>query len=130
MRNFITIIAAAALVAFNSAFDLKSSTTASDDGLIYEKMFVEDVSGPTERQYAVQVPSGYDPSKKTPLMIYFHGYMSHWPPRKTSYREVSERENFLVVFPKGMGDFDGVDNPTYLGWNTGLNTDYTPEQQT
>jgi len=54
MRNLITIISAAALLALSSAFDLKSSTTASsDDGLIYEKMFVEDVTGPTERQYAV-----------------------------------------------------------------------------
>jgi len=61
-------------------------------------------------------------------MIYFHGYMSSWPPRKTSYREVSERENFLVVFPRGMGDFGGIDNSKYLGWNTGEHTDVTPEQ--
>jgi len=128
MRNFVKIVSAAALVALNSAFDLKSSAIgSSDDGLIYEKMFVEDVSGPTVRQYAVHVPSGYDPSKKTPVMIYFHGYMAHWPPHKTSYREVSDRENFLVVFPRGMGDFDGVDNPKYLGWNVGLADDFTPE---
>jgi len=91
-------------------------------------MFVEDVSGLTERYYAIQVPAGYDPNVKTPLVIYFHGYMSHWPPRNTSYREVSERENFLVVFPRGMGDFGGIDNDKFLGWNTGLNTDYTLEQ--
>jgi len=91
-------------------------------------MFVEDVSGLTERYYASQVPAGSAPNVKTPLVIYFHGYMSHWPPRNTSYREVSERENFLVVFPRGMGDFGGIDNDKFLGWNTGLNTDYTLEQ--
>lgn len=84
-------------------------------------MLVEDVTGPTERQYMLAVPKTYDPSKKTPLLVYFHGQGDAWPPLDTNYHEIGEREGFISVYPRGYGDFGGTDDDANIAWNVGLN---------
>lgn len=47
------------------------------------------------------VPEGYDPSKKTPLVVSMHGgLMTGWGQAVyTSWTLVADREGFIVVFP-------------------------------
>merc|ERR1719389_945035 len=55
------------------------------------------------------------------MIMFFHGYGAPWPPKNTSYHEMAERENVILVSPKGMNDVDGtLDNDKYIGWNVGL----------
>lgn len=37
-----------------------------------------------------------------------------------TYHDVAERENFILVSPRGMADFQGGDDDKYIGWNIGL----------
>lgn len=84
-------------------------------------MTVEDAAaGSTERQYALSVPSSYDPTLSTPLLMYFHGQGDEWPSEYTNYHSLGEQHNFISVYPRGYGDFGGQDQEDYITWNTGL----------
>ena len=70
-----------------------------------------------ERAYLLYVPSGYDPTLPTPLVLSLHGFASN-PAQQQGYsiwNEVAESENFIVVYPAGSG--------FPLRWNSGLFTE-------
>lgn len=62
-------------------------------------------SGGMTRSYRLYVPSGYDPSQPTPLVLSLHGFAANpgEQERDTGWDEVAERENFIVVYPSGTG---------------------------
>lgn len=59
--------------------------------------------GGMDRTYFIHVPECYDSNNKTPLVIALHGggglakRMEHF----TRFDELSEKENFIVVYPQG-----------------------------
>jgi polyhydroxybutyrate depolymerase len=63
-----------------------------------------DVGG-RERTFVVHVPPSYDPSKPTPLVLNFHGYLMSpkWEEWLTSMSTKSDAAGFLLVYPKGTG---------------------------
>jgi polyhydroxybutyrate depolymerase len=63
-------------------------------------------SGDIERQYIVFVPSEYDPSQSTPLVLSLHGYTSNAAEQQgyTGWNDVAERESFILVYPQATGD--------------------------
>jgi len=65
------------------------------------------------RTFAVHVPASYDPIRRTPLILNFHGYSSYsWQQELFSkMTEKSDAEGFIVVYPQGTGSTPG--------WNAG-----------
>lgn len=63
------------------------------------------------REYLLHVPSGYDASRPTPLVLVFHGTFGNANniAEKTGFNEIADRENFLVVYPEAAG----------IQWNDG-----------
>jgi polyhydroxybutyrate depolymerase len=76
--------------------------------LVYARANVtngEIVSSGEERRYLLFVPSTYDPTAPTPLVISIHGYME-WPAHQaqiSGWNELAEEDGFLVVYPEGVG---------------------------
>ncbi len=70
------------------------------------------------RSYLLHLPKNYDPDKKYPLVLFFHGY-GNSPKIAEWYSGMSrkgDREGFIVVYPKGTGYGPGF----YLSWNAGF----------
>lgn len=63
------------------------------------------VSSGQTREYLLYVPTSYDPSKATPLVISLHGgAMWGAAQRETSqWNAVAEKHGFVVVYPSGVG---------------------------
>jgi polyhydroxybutyrate depolymerase len=62
------------------------------------------VSSGQQREYSLYVPSRYDGSRPTPLVISMHG-AGGWPAiqRETSqWNALAEREGFIVAYPSGL----------------------------
>ena len=62
-------------------------------------------SGGVHRRYLIRVPSGYDGSTKTPLVVLFHG-LGGTPQAvvdTTSMGEIADRKNTILVAPLGRG---------------------------
>ncbi len=72
--------------------------------------------GGIERSYILHVPSSYDGSKPTPLMLSFHGGGGNAENQKrlTDDNELSDEQGFIVVYPNGTGKLNNV-----LTWNGG-----------
>ena len=103
----------AALILFAYAVVPFSSLTAQAGDCSPAKSTIESgserytlTSGEIERQYIVFVPSGYDPSQHTPLVLSLHGYTSNAAEQQiyTGWNEVAERENFILVYPQATGN--------------------------
>lgn len=64
------------------------------------------VAGGRERSYVMHVPPGYDPTRRTPLVLMFHGLGGD--PRTvleaTDMAEKADRDNAILVLPLGRGD--------------------------
>jgi len=71
-------------------------------------------SGALTRTYLVHLPTGYDPTRPTPLVLNFHGYSSNASEQKfyTRMREKSDSAGFVAVHPEGVGKPQS--------WNAGL----------
>lgn len=85
-------------------------------GHVWERSFNQTDSderlGTYQRNYHVQLPRGYDGSKKLPLMLYFHGWCdttTWWG----KFPQQSNDEEYIFVAPVGMAD--GF--PGYVSWN-------------
>lgn len=65
------------------------------------------------RQFAVHTPPNYDPARRTPVVLNFHGLTSNgWQQNLLSKMKAkSDKEGFIVVHPQGIG------LPT--SWNAG-----------
>jgi Poly(3-hydroxybutyrate) depolymerase len=63
------------------------------------------VSSGEKREYLLYVPSGYDRSRPTPLVISMHG-AGLWgaAQRETSqWNNLADKQHFIVVYPSGIG---------------------------
>ena len=88
--NVPLLIAAADAIAFRS--------TNRDTGTI--------ISSGERRGYVLHVPSSYDPSRPTPLVVSLHG-AGLWGAAQESMSEwdrVADREGLIVVYPSATGD--------------------------
>lgn len=79
-------------------------------------------SGGLVRVYRLHVPRGYQATRRTPLVLNFHGHGSAaWKEEAlTGFSALADREGFLVVYPQGMVGPDGL-----TGWATGPRKDPT-----
>jgi len=84
---------------------------------------VDDLDNPIlsgSRMFGIYIPEVYDPSKPSNVLFYLHGLGDDWTWCETSkYNDLSEKYNYLVVYPKGMDD-DGYGT---ISWNYGSNAD-------
>jgi polyhydroxybutyrate depolymerase len=66
------------------------------------------------RPYKTKIPSSYDPTKPTPLLIMFHGYASSAEKHEAYFQfaPVAEAQGFLYAYPDGVKDAVGNQ-----GWN-------------
>jgi polyhydroxybutyrate depolymerase len=77
-------------------------------GVLYVRANVtngEIVSSGQDRSYLLFVPTTYDPSRPTPLVISIHGFME-WPAHQmqiSHWNDLAQEYGFLVVYPEGTG---------------------------
>ncbi len=77
-----------------------------------------------KRSYVVHVPRAYDPAKKWPVVMMFHGGggTAQEAMRDTGWAEKAEQAGFLAVFPEGTPE-DPTKPPQFRGnpqtWNDG-----------
>ena len=73
-------------------------------------------AGGFNRSYGVHVPPGYDGRKPLPLVVVIHGAFDTAEGMETysGFSKLSDRENFLVLYPNGMGLFGYLQH-----WNAG-----------
>lgn len=71
--------------------------------------------GSLSRSYVLHVPSTYDGSKRSPLLLDFHGIgSSGWDELSSSpYAAVTDPDGVILAFP------DGLKGPAGAGWNMG-----------
>lgn len=69
-----------------------------------------DVNG-SSREYRLHLPTGYDHSKRLPLVLVFHGSSADAAviERETSFDAIADSLAFVVVYPEGV----------HRGWNIG-----------
>jgi len=69
-----------------------------------------------KRSYLVHVPPGYDRQKPLPLVVVIHGAFDTAAGMETysGFSALSDRKNFLVLYPNGMGLFGYLQH-----WNAG-----------
>lgn len=70
-----------------------------------------------ERTYILHVPSSYDESKPTPLLLSFHGGGGNAENQRrvSGFNELSDENGFIVAYPNGTGRLED----TILTWNGG-----------
>jgi len=81
------------------------------------------VSNGIKRKYILYIPTSYDPSSPTPLVISLHGF-GDWPAHQmhmSGWNKLADEEDFIAVYPMGTGvplrwklyDYrDATGNPT------------------
>ncbi len=69
------------------------------------------------REYNLHLPNGYDANTPTPLVLNLHGYSSNNLQQEyyTGFNQVSDINNFIVVYPNGTFDNEG-----FRYWNSGF----------
>jgi polyhydroxybutyrate depolymerase len=107
-RNYLFIVAGLAVIAV--AFFLISNYLEHRQ---YHYISVDGV----RRQYLIQVPSGYSPGHKVPLLLGLHGGTGNARQfeNDSGFNRVAEKEGFIVVYPDGLGKF----KYTLHVWNSG-----------
>lgn len=68
------------------------------------------------RSYLVHVPSGYSPGTPLPLVVVLHGAFdtAEGMAEVSGFSQLAERNNFIVLYPNGMGLFGFLQH-----WNAG-----------
>ena len=68
------------------------------------------------RTYLVHIPSGYNPQKPLPLVVVIHGAFdtAQGMEKFSGFSTLADRENFIVMYPNGMGIFG-----FFQHWNAG-----------
>jgi len=68
------------------------------------------------RSFLLHIPPGKAPDEPLPLVVVLHGAFStaHQTEVETGFSELADRENFLVVYPEGIGLFGLLQH-----WNAG-----------
>jgi polyhydroxybutyrate depolymerase len=103
------------LVALAAACTGPLETRAITPGATSLQKLDESYNG-LRRTYRLFVPSGYEAEVPTPLVVVIHGGFSNAEEMeaRTRWSEVADRENFLVVYPNGIGLFGLTQH-----WNAG-----------
>lgn len=73
-------------------------------------------TGGFQRRYRLHIPPGYHPDRPLPLVVALHGAFSSGKQmaRRTGLNAIADRENFLVLYPDGIGLFGLLQH-----WNAG-----------
>jgi polyhydroxybutyrate depolymerase len=69
------------------------------------------------RSYKINVPSNYDPSKKYPVVYWFHGWSSG-SGQTNEFVTVGQANDVITVYPLGMAD-ETEKSPGRNSWNVG-----------
>ena len=85
--------------------------------------------GELERQYRLHLPSSYDPTSATPLLLVLHGYTGDVMTPDNEYTDFSDhadRHGYIVAYPQATGfEFEGR---RITSWNDlGCNASPGPE---
>lgn len=74
-------------------------------------------TGRFSRSYLIHVPSGYTPANQYPLVVMLHGAFSTAGEmeEKTGLSTLADREDFLVLYPNGIGIMGFLQH-----WNAGF----------
>jgi polyhydroxybutyrate depolymerase len=85
------------------------SCKKNDEQIIQPKTFPEFVSGTLdyqsrERKYILHIPSTYDGTKETPLVIFLHGGGGNAQSAQgfTNFNQVSKTNGFLMLYPQAF----------------------------
>ena len=110
MKKVIAVICLISFTAISCKKDDKGGSCESNSGA---ETIVHDNQ---DREYMIYVPSSYNSSNSTPLLMNFHGfggqasdYMNY-----ADMRSIADAENFILVYPQGTC-LDGSSH-----WNTSL----------
>jgi polyhydroxybutyrate depolymerase len=92
----ITKPAAKAETSQNTATDLRKATPATGLRQVTVKG--------TPRSFILYIPKRYNPAKKTPLIIDYHGLFGNGEGQMQSsgYRDIADSEGVIVAFPNGI----------------------------
>lgn len=71
--------------------------------------------GDYDREYMIQLPEGYTGEVAVPVLVYMHGWGDDFKCNGCHFKEVANKNNFIVVKPNGMSD--GQQN--LRSWNVG-----------
>ncbi|MBS1266283.1 MAG: hypothetical protein MAG795_00250 [Candidatus Woesearchaeota archaeon] len=76
-----------------------------------------------ERHYLVHLPTGFNPNNNYDLVVFFHGTTgtSQKSLQDTEFDDLANQENFIMVFPQGMGTSNNI-NEVFTGDNIQKNT--------
>jgi len=115
-RLIIVVLASLTLAA--SALAQPPGTVVASDSRVQARSYVFERTGETI-QYAVFVPSHYDPAKPTPLIVGLHGNGRpfDWLMGYDGIIDMAERDGFVLVTPLGYhpNGFFGNENPLLPG---------------
>jgi len=66
---------------------------------------IETVHDGVRREYIVHIPTGYNNTQNLPLVFDIHGYTNtgETQARLSGFRDIADREHFIVVNPEGTG---------------------------
>ena len=104
---------------------LSCNSESSTQSINSENNFINDNAliinhNDQEREYLIYIPSSYDSTQATPLVLSFHGgsgtaygYMQY-----TDMRSVADTAGFLIAYPQGSLDSEGFSH-----WNSMLYTE-------
>jgi poly(hydroxyalkanoate) depolymerase family esterase len=90
---------------------------ASGGELVHKTFSAKSHSGSRDRQYQVFVPSAYNARDPVPLVMVLHGCKQTEQNmiNETRFKELAERENFIVVYPF-ITSYDGSRSPNCWGF--------------
>lgn len=104
----------------------------ADDDNWQELTVQEEISEDIDRSYVVYVPTSYDPSTPTPVVLSLHGRGANNFSQafSTGFNQVAEEEGFIVVYPQAYDP--NFNNPQLADatWNYNLNTPLMAEDLT
>lgn len=91
-----------------SQFFLACTSTWPKDHLVGPKTFKNTVDikiNGFRRTYLVHIPTGYHPEHPLPLLVVIHGAFdtAAGMEKFTGFSELADREDFIVLYPNGMG---------------------------
>ncbi len=80
-----------------------------------------------ERTYVLHVPSAYDESHPTPLVLSFHGGAGNAENQRrvSEFNELADEKGFIVIYPNGTGRLEDK----ILTWNGGTCCGYAVANQ-
>lgn len=93
---------------------------ATLDAVTFSSDLRLNVSGQPTRQYALTRPSETGKAV-VPLLIYLHAQGDAWPGNEyMKFDELAAKLGIAVIYPKGLGDYDGRNHDSMIAWNVGL----------